>query len=135
MLGLVRPPCTAVGAVPTLTLTSLGRSSRDGLRAMDEAGLAAGRRRPFFSFSNGETALGTRSHSLRGGPATCDKGRVLGDHQCERRQTTLFTPYALKYAWRLSDLHQGSVYDVTDFLERHPGGEAAILAMAGSDVR
>lgn len=91
MLGLVRPPCTAVGIALILTLTSVGYCSRDGLRAMDEAGPATARRRPFFSFSDGETALGARSHPVRGSAAACDEGRVLGDYQCERLQAAPIT--------------------------------------------
>ena len=36
-----------------------------------------------------------------------------------------------KDAWVV---HRGKVYDVSEFLERHPGGKDVLLAYAGQDV-
>ena len=36
-----------------------------------------------------------------------------------------------KDAWVI---HRGNVYDVSEFLERHPGGKDILLAYAGQDV-
>ncbi|NP_001089316.1 cytochrome b5 type B (outer mitochondrial membrane) L homeolog [Xenopus laevis] len=60
-----------------------------------------------------------------------------GDTQCEEPQVNMYTLEELRKRNSAKDLWlviHGRVYDITKFVEEHPGGEEVLFEQAGADA-
>ncbi|XP_054008242.1 uncharacterized protein LOC128892127 isoform X1 [Hylaeus anthracinus] len=119
----------------------LEHAGRDGTEAFEDIGHSSDAREMMVSYKIGELVEAERTNGTASGLSKDDNSRTKnmasGDTAvAESTSTKLYTRNEVKTHTDSSDVWiiiNNSVYDLTSFMNKHPGGEEVLLEHAGRD--